>query len=160
MTDSRCDDACRDLVVPPDQVIREAGPCPTVLFRDQFFRGHCLVVLKEHRTELFHLTPAVRFVLMEEVSRLAEAVNRALGPDKINYELLGNRVPHLHWHVVPRYRSDPPVGTAHLGGAPRPRGASPRGPAGADRVDPPVPGIGSGALRCPAVTLAPPGPWR
>ncbi len=121
MTDSRCDDLCRDLVVPPDQVIREAGPCTTVLFRDQFFRGHCLVVLKEHRTELFHLTPAVRFVLMEEVSRLAEAVNRALGPDKINYELLGNRVPHLHWHVVPRYRSDPLWG--------RPIWAAPHDPA-------------------------------
>lgn len=121
MTDPRCDDLCRDLVLPPDQVIRQAGPCTTVPFRDPFFRGHCLVVLTEHGTEPFHLTPAVRFVLMEAVGRLAEAVNRALGPDRISDERLGNRVPHLHWHVVPRDRSDPRGG--------RPVWAAPHDPA-------------------------------
>jgi diadenosine tetraphosphate (Ap4A) HIT family hydrolase len=28
-------------------------------------------------------------------------------PDKINYELLGNMVPHIHWHLVPRFTTDP-----------------------------------------------------
>ena len=31
----------------------------------------------------------------------------AFRPDKVNYELLGNMVPHMHWHVVPRFRTDP-----------------------------------------------------
>ena len=31
----------------------------------------------------------------------------ALHPTKINYELLGNMVPHMHWHVVPRFTADP-----------------------------------------------------
>jgi diadenosine tetraphosphate (Ap4A) HIT family hydrolase len=32
---------------------------------------------------------------------------RTVQPDHVNLESLGNVVPHLHWHIVPRYRSDP-----------------------------------------------------
>jgi diadenosine tetraphosphate (Ap4A) HIT family hydrolase len=38
---------------------------------------------------------------------LARAVEECFRPHKLNYELLGNQVPHLHWHVVPRYADDP-----------------------------------------------------
>jgi diadenosine tetraphosphate (Ap4A) HIT family hydrolase len=38
---------------------------------------------------------------------VARAVARAFAPRKLNYELLGNTVPHLHWHVLPRYADDP-----------------------------------------------------
>ncbi len=38
---------------------------------------------------------------------VAEAVFRAFGPRKLNYELLGNSVSHLHWHLIPRYADDP-----------------------------------------------------
>jgi diadenosine tetraphosphate (Ap4A) HIT family hydrolase len=44
---------------------------------------------------------------MEEVSRVAGALFTLFRPDKINYELLGNMVPHIHWHVVPRHASEP-----------------------------------------------------
>jgi len=30
-----------------------------------------------------------------------------LHPDKINLASLGNQVPHLHWHVIPRFKDDP-----------------------------------------------------
>jgi diadenosine tetraphosphate (Ap4A) HIT family hydrolase len=43
---------------------------------------------------------------MEDVSRIAEALFRALNPIKMNYDLLGNLVPHIHWHVIPRFRED------------------------------------------------------
>jgi diadenosine tetraphosphate (Ap4A) HIT family hydrolase len=79
-----------------------------VLNRDQFFPGYTLLFTKQHATELFHLDPAVRSGLMEEVSRVAEALFTLFQPDKINYELLGNMVPHIHWHLVPR-RSDEPL---------------------------------------------------
>jgi diadenosine tetraphosphate (Ap4A) HIT family hydrolase len=38
---------------------------------------------------------------------VAEAMFRAFRPAKLNYELLGNTEPHLHWHLIPRYRDDP-----------------------------------------------------
>ena len=79
-----------------------------LLNRDQFFPGYTLLFTKQHVTELFHLDRAVRSGLMEEVSRVAEALFTLFQPDKINYELLGNMVPHIHWHLVPR-RSDEPL---------------------------------------------------
>jgi diadenosine tetraphosphate (Ap4A) HIT family hydrolase len=78
-----------------------------VLNRDQYFPGYTLLFTKQHVTELFHLDLAVRGGLMEEVSRVAEALFTLFRPDKINYELLGNMVPHIHWHLVPRHSDEP-----------------------------------------------------
>lgn len=77
------------------------------LNRDQYFPGYTLLFTKEHVTELFHLDRKVRVGLMEEVSLVAEALFSVFRPDKINYELLGNMVPHIHWHLVPRYSREP-----------------------------------------------------
>ena len=38
---------------------------------------------------------------------LARAIEECFRPHKMNYELLGNQVPHLHWHLFPRYAHDP-----------------------------------------------------
>ena len=78
-----------------------------VLNRDQFFPGYTLLFTKQHVTELFHLDHTVRAGLMEEVSTVAKALHALFQPDKINYELLGNMVPHMHWHLVPRFTTDP-----------------------------------------------------
>jgi diadenosine tetraphosphate (Ap4A) HIT family hydrolase len=78
-----------------------------ILNRDQFFPGYCLLFTKQHQTELFHLDQPVRQGLMEEVSQVAQALAACFKPDKLNYELLGNMVPHIHWHLVPRFRSEP-----------------------------------------------------
>jgi len=76
------------------------------LNRDQFFPGYTLLFSKAHVTELFHLDRGVRGELMEEVNRTAKALFDVFRPDKINYELLGNMVPHMHWHLVPRFSSE------------------------------------------------------
>ncbi len=78
-----------------------------ILNRDQFFPGYCLLFTKEHITELFHLDKVVRQGLFEEVTRAASAIANAFKPDKINYELLGNMAPHIHWHLIPRFSTDP-----------------------------------------------------
>ena len=77
------------------------------LNRDQFFPGYVLLFTREHVTELFHLKPRMRGELMEEVSRVAQALQTVFQPDKINYELLGNMVAPMHWHLVPRFATDP-----------------------------------------------------
>lgn len=87
--------------------IAELEHCYVVLNRDQFFPGYTLVFAKEHVTELFHLDAQQRHGVMEEVSRVAAALDRAYRPTKMNYELLGNMVPHMHWHLVPRFAADP-----------------------------------------------------
>jgi diadenosine tetraphosphate (Ap4A) HIT family hydrolase len=91
----------------PEQRIIELDQTLVSLNRDQFFPGYCFVYTKEHVTELFHLDVEVRNTVMAEVCSVAEALYNAFSPDKINYELLGNMAPHMHWHLVPRRASDP-----------------------------------------------------
>ena len=87
--------------------IAEMKHCLVMLNRDQFFPGYTLVFTREHVTELFHLDRAVRQEVMEEVNSVAAALHRVFQPTKMNYELLGNMVPHMHWHLVPRFNGDP-----------------------------------------------------
>ena len=88
------------------QIIELPHSCVT-LNRDQFFPGYVLLFTKEHVTELFHLDRDVRTSLMEEISSVAQVLYTIFTPAKINYELLGNMVPHIHWHIVPRFTSEP-----------------------------------------------------
>lgn len=98
---------CRRWEDEPELRIIELERTRVFLNRDQFFPGYCFVVAREHVTELFHLDRAMRGTVMEEVNAVAAAVAALFRPDKVNYELLGNMVPHMHWHVVPRFRTDP-----------------------------------------------------
>lgn len=91
----------------PDQRVAELTYTRVTLNRDQFFPGYCFVFLKEHVTELFHLDEPTRNAVMGEVSAVAQALYNLYRPDKINYELLGNMAPHMHWHVLPRCSTDP-----------------------------------------------------
>lgn len=86
--------------------IVELAQCYVMLNHDQFFPGYIFVFTKEHVTELFHLDRAVRGVVMEEVTLVAATLYKLFQPVKINYELLGNMVPHMHWHLIPRFKGD------------------------------------------------------
>ncbi len=99
--------ACAGTWPQTDHFIAEAGLTRAYLHDDQFFRGWTVLVLKRHATELFHLSQGERTGLMEEVARAAETLARELGAIKINYELLGNQLPHIHWHLIPRLAQDP-----------------------------------------------------
>lgn len=72
----------------------------------QYYTGYCLLVSREHATELSQFGPD-RAAFLEEMALLAEAIEACFRPHKLNYELLGNQVPHLHWHLFPRYPDDP-----------------------------------------------------
>lgn len=91
----------------PELRIAELDCSYVTLNRDQFFPGYCFVFSKSHVTELFHLDTSIRAIVTEEVSSVAAALDAVFQADKINYELLGNMVPHMHWHVVPRFATDP-----------------------------------------------------
>lgn len=72
----------------------------------QHFKGYTLFLCKEHKTELFQLERNVKNKFLEEMSLVAEAVFKAFGAEKMNYELLGNGDTHLHWHLFPRVSRD------------------------------------------------------
>jgi diadenosine tetraphosphate (Ap4A) HIT family hydrolase len=87
--------------------IAEGASTVAYLHDDQFFPGWTLLVLKRHATELWQLEPAERATLIEDVARVARAVGTAFGAVKVNYELLGNMIAHIHWHLIPRRADDP-----------------------------------------------------
>lgn len=70
------------------------------------FPGFCRVVWTAHVAELSDLTVAERQRLLAVVNAVECAVRTAVRPDKINLASLGNVVPHVHWHVIPRWRDD------------------------------------------------------
>ena len=72
----------------------------------QYYTGYCLLVSREHASELSQLGTR-RTAFLEEMAKLAEAIETCFQPHKLNYELLGNQVPHLHWHLFPRSLEDP-----------------------------------------------------
>jgi diadenosine tetraphosphate (Ap4A) HIT family hydrolase len=99
--------ACDGSWPAPAQRIAEFPLAVAYLHEDQFFPGWTCLVLRRHATELYHLTAAERSGLIEEVSTVARALAEEFDAVKMNYELLGNAVPHIHWHVVPRRVDDP-----------------------------------------------------
>lgn len=66
----------------------------------------CRVIWREHVAEMTDLSAEERNVLMAAVWRVEAAMRQVLKPAKINLASLGNVVPHLHWHVIARFRDD------------------------------------------------------
>ncbi len=92
------------------ELVRKIADLPAsvaLLGFDQTYRGYTLVVARRHATELFHLPEPESTQYFQDMLRVARAMAAAFQPRKLNYELLGNAVPHLHWHVFPRYPDDP-----------------------------------------------------
>jgi diadenosine tetraphosphate (Ap4A) HIT family hydrolase len=73
----------------------------------QFFRGYSLLLLKNHERELHELDPGVQSALFAELMIAGRALAATVNPWKMNYSCYGNVVPHIHWHLFPRYDSDP-----------------------------------------------------
>jgi diadenosine tetraphosphate (Ap4A) HIT family hydrolase len=70
------------------------------------FTSYCRIIWRTHVAEMTDLDPSNRRHLMKVVFAVETALRGLLTPDKINLATLGNMVPHLHWHVIPRWRDD------------------------------------------------------
>jgi diadenosine tetraphosphate (Ap4A) HIT family hydrolase len=68
----------------------------------------CLVqvIWQSHATELCDLTADEKNQLMHAVFAVETAMKRVLSPKKLNLASLGNWVPHVHWHIIPRWDDD------------------------------------------------------
>lgn len=78
------------------------------LARNQTYRGHCILILDlRHATRPDQLSASEWGRFCADLHRSETAIVRAVQPDHINIASLGNLMPHLHWHIIPRYRTDP-----------------------------------------------------
>ena len=98
---------CERVAGAGEHFIADLDACRAYLNPDQFFPGWVFVVLRRHARELYELSRAERARVVEDVSWVARALAQVYQPVKMNYELLGNQVAHIHWHLVPRLAGDP-----------------------------------------------------
>jgi diadenosine tetraphosphate (Ap4A) HIT family hydrolase len=81
--------------------------CRVVLADEPAYPGFLRVILNAHVKEMTDLPAPDRQALMRVVFAAEGALREAMAPDKINLASLGNVVPHLHWHAIPRFVDDP-----------------------------------------------------
>ncbi|QAA32329.1 HIT family protein [Clostridium manihotivorum] len=86
--------------------VKELETGYVVIGDNQFFKGYTLFLCKVHKTELSMLSNEFKLKFLEEMSIVAEAVQKATGCEKMNYEMLGNGDSHMHWHLFPRRQND------------------------------------------------------
>lgn len=94
---------------PGGEVCWEDALCRVVLVQGkdaQSYPGTCRVIWREHVAEMTDLGGDARRHLMAVVYATETALRRLCAAHKINLASLGNVVPHLHWHVIPRYADD------------------------------------------------------
>jgi diadenosine tetraphosphate (Ap4A) HIT family hydrolase len=77
------------------------------LAKNQYVRGYCVLMCHRHVIEPHELAAEERRMYFDDLARVGEGLQRAFQADKMNYNILGNVVPHLHTHILPRYFTDP-----------------------------------------------------
>ena len=98
---------CKEDLKPEEgQLIWRGDDCRVILVNDPDLPGFCRVIWNHHVPEMTDLSHGEREHLMSLVFAVEEAVRHVMQPVKINIAALGNMVPHIHWHIIPRYRDD------------------------------------------------------
>ncbi|MGE5606217.1 MAG: HIT family protein [Bacteroidota bacterium] len=83
--------------------VRQLDTATLYLFKEQTYRGRCVVAYNRHVRHLTELSELEVAAFWKDVTRVAKALEKAFHPDKINYGIYGDTNPHLHCHVVPKY---------------------------------------------------------
>lgn len=90
-----------------ENILWQDDVCRVILADEPDYPGFLRVILKAHIREMTDLPEPDQAGFMRVVLAAERALRTALAPDKINLASLGNVVPHLHWHVIPRFENDP-----------------------------------------------------
>ena len=80
------------------------------LFKEQTYRGRCLVAYNGHVNDLNELSDDERNAFMADVAQVTRAMQKALNPEKINYGAYSDKLSHLHFHLAPKYVDGPDYG--------------------------------------------------
>jgi diadenosine tetraphosphate (Ap4A) HIT family hydrolase len=98
---------CAESLKPQEgELIWRGDDCRIILVNDPDLPGFCRVIWNHHVSEMSELTFGERDIFMALVFSVERAVRHVMEPAKVNLASLGNQVPHLHWHVIPRYQDD------------------------------------------------------
>lgn len=109
--------ACALCLPTPHTALWQDDFCRVVLLNDADYPAYCRVELIEHIKEMTDLAPMQRARMMKAVFAVEIALREVFNPDKINLASLGNKTPHIHWHVIPRFENDKHFPNSHWGEA-------------------------------------------
>ena len=88
-------------------LVRKLGVSSLYLSMNQAHYGTALLIFDlKHVVRLDQLSEHEWSRYAADLHCAESAIMEVVSPDHINVELLGNAVPHLHWHIIPRYRSE------------------------------------------------------
>ncbi|MFA5406592.1 MAG: HIT family protein [Candidatus Nanoarchaeia archaeon] len=96
---------CKRVSIIDPLVVYEDKNVIAKLSVNQISLGKTSVYYKKHVTSFTQLSIEERASLMESVTKVGRLLEKSLKPDHMNYSLLGNYFPHLHWHLIPRYEN-------------------------------------------------------
>jgi len=91
---------------PGGEVLHQGAQFRVVLVDDDNYPGFCRVIWRDHVKEVTDPSELDRMLLMDVLWQVERVVREVMQPEKINLASFGNVVPHLHWHVIPRYADD------------------------------------------------------
>ena len=78
-----------------------------IVFKEQSKPGRMIVAYRnDHIAEITDLDDNERNAFMKDVSDVAKCINYLYHPDRINYGAYGDKLGHLHFHLVPKYKDD------------------------------------------------------
>jgi diadenosine tetraphosphate (Ap4A) HIT family hydrolase len=98
---------CKDELKPEEgELIWRGDDCRVIMVNDPDLPGFCRVIWNRHVPEMSDLTYGEREHIMSLVFAVEEVMRDVMQPDKVNLAALGNMVPHIHWHIIPRYQDD------------------------------------------------------
>ncbi|MBQ9340647.1 MAG: HIT family protein [Paludibacteraceae bacterium] len=80
------------------------------LFKEQTYRGRCLVAYNGHVNDLNELSDDERNAFMADVAKVTRAMQKVFQPEKINYGAYSDKLSHLHFHLAPKYVDGPDYG--------------------------------------------------
>jgi diadenosine tetraphosphate (Ap4A) HIT family hydrolase len=105
-------------------LVRKLSASSLYLDKDQTYRGHCVLIYDlGHATRIDQLSAEQWLALAADLRAAESAIFRTFQPDHVNVESLGNVMPHLHWHIIPRFKDDgrwgAPVWTTTVAEMPR-----------------------------------------
>ncbi|MGO8946561.1 MAG: HIT family protein [Ktedonobacterales bacterium] len=81
------------------------------LSKHQSLPGYCVLICHRHVREPYELSHSDQLLFFADMMRVGRVLQEVFDAVKMNFELLGNSVPHLHCHIKPRYYGDPAPGT-------------------------------------------------
>jgi diadenosine tetraphosphate (Ap4A) HIT family hydrolase len=99
----------------PHPILWKDAFCRVVLLQDTDYPAYCRVELIAHVKEMTDLNPSDRARTMKIVFAVETAIREVVQPDKVNLASLGNKTPHMHWHLIPRFINDKHFPNSHWG---------------------------------------------